>query len=49
VGVDDGEGNRLLLKVVQAEQGDGVFEDIGMVAGMKGVSISEHPSTLAAF
>jgi len=26
-----------------------VFENIGVVAGMKGVSIGEHPSTLSAF
>ncbi|MEY4083769.1 MAG: hypothetical protein RL483_1138 [Pseudomonadota bacterium] len=37
------------MQVIQAVESDGVFEDIGMVAGMEGVSIGEHGSTLAAF
>jgi hypothetical protein len=47
--VDHCQGHRLLLQVIQAVESDGVFEDIGMVAGMEGVSIGEHLSTLAAF
>ncbi|MNN12184.1 hypothetical protein D3C81_1251670 [compost metagenome] len=42
VGVDVPERLVLLRQVLQQLDHDGVLEDIGMVAGMEGVAITEH-------
>ncbi|GLC96080.1 hypothetical protein Tamer19_54890 [Cupriavidus sp. TA19] len=42
VGVDIPERLVLLRKVLEQLHDDGMFEDIGMVAGMEGVTIAEH-------
>jgi hypothetical protein len=40
--VDDAQGGIFTAQVFAQRNQGGVFEDIGMVAGMKGVAIREH-------
>ena len=42
VGVDHAQGGVFAAQVFAQRNQGGVFEDIGMVAGMKGVAIGEH-------
>jgi len=46
VGVKHVERRVLLGHVAQYRQQGSVLENIGMVAGVKGVAITEHPSML---
>src|SRR5690606_5378146 len=42
VGVDDPIGSVLEIEVVKDVDQNGVLEDVGMVAGMEGVSVTEQ-------
>jgi hypothetical protein len=42
MGVDDGDAPFFLLQMLQGGNQGKVLDDIGMVAGVKGVSITEH-------
>jgi hypothetical protein len=46
--VDDGDAALFLLKVLQGGNQGEVLDDIGMVAGMEGVSVTEHVLILTA-
>ena len=47
MGVDVPVGFVLLVEVTQYLYQDKVFEDVGVVAGMKGVAITEHGRTVS--
>ena len=42
MGVDDGDAPLFLLQMLQGGNQGKVLDDIGMVAGVEGVSITEH-------
>ena len=48
MGVDDGDATFLLLQVLQGGNQGKVLDDIGMVAGVEGVSVTEHVLMLTA-
>jgi hypothetical protein len=42
MGVNNGDAALFLLQVLQSDNQGKVLDDIGMVAGVKGVSVTEH-------
>jgi hypothetical protein len=42
MGVNDGDATLFLLQVLKGGNQGEVLDDIGMVAGVKGVSVTEH-------
>jgi len=44
VGVDDGDATLFLLQMRKGGNQGEVLDDIGMVAGVEGVSVTEHRS-----
>jgi hypothetical protein len=48
MGVDDGDAPLFLLKVLQGGDQGEVLDDVGMVASVEGVSVTEHVWMLTA-
>jgi hypothetical protein len=48
MGVDDGDTALFLLQVLQGGNQGEVLDDIGVVAGVEGVSVTEHVLMLTA-
>jgi hypothetical protein len=48
MGVNNGDTALFLLQVLQGGNQGKVLDDIGMVAGVKGVSVTEHVLMLTA-
>jgi hypothetical protein len=48
MGVDDGDAALFLLQVLQGGNQGEVLDDIGVVAGVEGVSVTEHVLMLTA-
>jgi hypothetical protein len=46
--VDDGDATFLLLQVLQSGNQGKVLDDIGVVAGVKGVAVTEHAPMVTA-
>jgi len=44
MGVNNGDATLFLLQVLQSGNQGKVLDDIGMVAGVEGVSVTEHRS-----
>ena len=48
MGVDDAQGRVLAAQILAKRNQNGVFEDVGMVAGVKGVAVREHRAIFAS-